>query len=161
MVCYFYKTSESNISNTVRIVRCRNWRWSVVPGSPQHLFVVSSIQVKSSKSIDPIAQNPIFPRALFPVTLFASLFDLLVVAIWEAWCLHFRTLGTILAPREHHGGPWEQKAGLERVRHRISNDVTMIWGFFFERCLGIEAWDFNLLSGSYPGHLCIDFWLEI
>ena len=43
--------------------------------------------------------------------------------------------GTILAPREHIGGPWEQQDGREGVRNRTSIDFEMILGVYFESFL--------------------------
>ena len=67
-------------------------------------------------------------------------FCVLGFAIWTAWCLlfyilgiHFDTSGapreTILAPRDHPGGPWVQQDGLGVVNSRISVDLGF-WGLF-------------------------------
>ena len=61
----------------------------------------------------------------------AGLFQLLAVAIWGAYCLHFGTLGyhfstsaepwvIIFASRDHPGESWEQQDGHEVIRNRIS-----------------------------------------
>ena len=60
----------------------------------------------------------------------ASPFWLPGVAIWEVQCLHFDILGDhfsisgapwgiLLAPRDRHGGPWEQQDGFEVVVYRM------------------------------------------
>ena len=54
--------------------------------------------------------------------------------IWEARCLHFGTLGdyfgtsgapwgTILAPRDRPGGPWERQDGHKVVRNRMTEST--------------------------------------
>ena len=76
--------------------------------------------------------------------------ELLANAIWGVWCLHFGTLGyhfgtsgapwgTILASREHPGGPWEQQDGFEVVDFIILLDFGVILGSYFESFLGTEA----------------------
>ena len=91
---------------------------------------------------------------------------LLGVASWAARCLHFDILGghfstsgapwgTILAPRDHAGGPWEQQDGVEMVVYRILLDFrgdfgTCLFGLvsrsFFYRFLNrhFDAWDFQI-----------------
>ena len=71
-------------------------------------------------------------------------FWLLGIAIWGAWCLLFdiveayfgSTLGAILAPRNHPGGPLEQQVGLEVVDNRICLDLGVILGPAY-----ISFWD--------------------
>ena len=72
--------------------------------------------------------------------------------IWEAWCLHFGTLGTIFAPRGHLGGPWEKQEGHEGIRNQVFIDLESISGPYFDSLLGIEAWNFDFVSGVFPGH---------
>ena len=69
----------------------------------------------------------------------AGPFELLVVAIWEAWCFHFDTLGTISAPWAHPGGPWEKQEGHEGIRNRIFTDFGVIFGLYFECFFCTEA----------------------
>ena len=45
--------------------------------------------------------------------------------------------GTILAPWEHPGGPWEQQDGLEAVRHMIFMDLGMVLSPYFEGFSGL------------------------
>ena len=39
--------------------------------------------------------------------------------IWQAWRLHFGTMGAILAAWGHLGGPWEQQEGHVGVRNQM------------------------------------------
>ena len=80
----------------------------------------------------------------------------LSVASWGSWCLHFGTLGTILAPREHLGGPWEQKDGHERVQNQTVIDSKSIWESYLQR-VGIEAQNFNFFSGLFSGRFFYTF----
>ena len=70
---------------------------------------------------------------------------------------HFGTSGapwgSILASRDHSGGPWERQDGHEGVRSGIFIDFGLIWGSYFDSFLDIEAWNFNLSSGLFPGHV--------
>ena len=38
---------------------------------------------------------------------------------WQAWCLHFGTLGDHFGTLGHRGGPWEQQEGHVGVWNRI------------------------------------------
>ena len=53
-----------------------------------------------------------------------------VPPFWHPWRNHFSTSGppweTILAPRDHPGGPWEQQDGHEVVRSRLLIDFGMM-----------------------------------
>ena len=80
-----------------------------------------------SSDIKMLSQGLATPSAADP-------FWLLRVASRGARCLHFGILGhyfstsgepwgTILAPRDHAGGPWEQQDGFEIVVYRILFDV--------------------------------------
>ena len=66
-------------------------------------------------------------------------FQLLAVAIGGLGASILAPWGTILAPREHPGGPWEQQHGLEGVRHRIFIDFGVLLGPYFVSILGTEA----------------------
>ena len=59
--------------------------------------------------------------------------------IWEAWRLHFGTLGSIFAPRGHLGGPWEKQEGHEGIRNQIVIDLGSILGPYFNSFLGTDA----------------------
>ena len=50
--------------------------------------------------------------------------------IWEAWCLHFGTLGSYFAILGAPGRHWEQQGGHVGIQGRISVDFGMIWGPF-------------------------------
>ena len=71
-------------------------------------------------------------------------------------CLHFGTLqnhvgnsgasqGTILAPRDHPGRPYDQQDGREVVWNRFSIDSRVMLGFhfdYFQSYLSKKAWNF-------------------
>ena len=53
--------------------------------------------------------------------------------------------GSILAPREHFGGPWEQLDGLERFWNRMFIDFGVIWGTYFVSISGTKAANFDFV----------------
>ena len=74
-------------------------------------------------------------------------FDFLAVATWEAWCLHFGTLGDHFGTS---GPPWRTMGAAEWTRgsrNRISIDFWMIVGPYFRIFLGTEARNSIFVSG--------------
>ena len=59
----------------------------------------------------------------------------------------------ILAPWDHPGGPWEQQDGHERVWNRIFVDFGLIWGPYFESFLGYSV-ALSLVSLMLLFYLC-------
>ena len=47
--------------------------------------------------------------------------------------------GTMLAPRDHPGGPWEQQGAHEMIRNMISMDFVKKSEVILKVFLGIEA----------------------
>ena len=87
----------------------------------------------------------------------AGSFEVLAVAIWEAWCLYFDTLGgAILAPREHSEGPSEHQDGRDVMvaqDQNFSKVGTPVWEFLFAPRANI-LFLFGLVSRSF---FCTDF----
>ena len=91
----------------------------------------------------------------------AGSFYFLVVTIWDCRCFHFGIVGdrfgtsgapcgTILAPRGHLGGPWEQQDGFEVADNRI-------WGLFMSVFESRNSSNFVFFwFGLFPGHFFID-----
>ena len=48
--------------------------------------------------------------------------------VWQAWCLHFSTFGSILAARGHHWGPWEQQEGHLGVQNQVTESTPCVIG---------------------------------
>ena len=46
---------------------------------------------------------------------------------WQAWCLHFGTLGDHFGTLGHRGRPWEQQEGRVGVWNRIFIDFRRFW----------------------------------
>ena len=59
--------------------------------------------------------------------------------------------GTILTLRGHLGGLWKQQDGHEWFWNRIFSDFGLFVRLYFERFFGTESWNFNLISGLFPG----------
>ena len=59
--------------------------------------------------------------------------------IWEAWCLHFGTLGAILTPWGNPGRPWEQQEGRVGIQGHIFIELGMILGSHLESFSGSEG----------------------
>ena len=74
--------------------------------------------------------------------------------IWQACCLHFITLGTILSAWGHPRGPWEQQEGHVGVRNKIFIDFGLIFRPHFESFLGFDGLNSMFILGLFPG----DFW---
>ena len=81
--------------------------------------------------------------------------------IWQAWCLHFTTLGTILSAWGHPGGPWEQQEGHVGVRSKIFSDFGLILGPHFESFLSSDGLNSVFFWSLFPGHFLHRFLMEL
>ena len=69
--------------------------------------------------------------------------------IWQAWCLHFTTLGTILTAWGHPRGLGEQQEGHVGAGNQTFNDFGMIWGRNLESFLGLGALDYMFIGACF------------
>ena len=60
---------------------------------------------------------------------------------------------TIWASRAYFWGPWKKQEGHEGGPEPDFHWLWLNFGTLFWRCLGTEAWNLHLFSGSFPGHL--------
>ena len=66
-------------------------------------------------------------------------------------------MGSILAFRDHSGGPWEQEDGHEVANNRILVDFELISGLVYVSFGTSQCVKIVLFLNFFPGHLCIDF----
>ena len=74
-------------------------------------------------------------------------------SIWQAWWLHFRTLG----PRGNIGGPCEQQNEHVGVRNQFLSDFEMAWRPYFETFFSSDGLNPVFCSGFVPFFVCIVF----